>query len=452
MKIFKNIGRKIIPKKLFRAAQPYWHGMLSYKASLIYGSPAQKMVIIGVTGTKGKTSTANYIWSVLTAAGFKTGLIGTANIRIGEKEFMNMYHMTMPGAFTIQKLLHEMHKAGCTHVVMEVTSEGIKLNRHKAICLDVVLFTNLFPEHLPSHGGSFEKYKETKGIIFKELMCGKKKLESQAAFAKGYGVPKKTIIINSDSEHAEYFRQFDAEQKISFGVKSAADIRAQDVSNSERGITFAALDTNFKTSIPGTFNVYNALGAIAVGQALELPMEKIQKGIASLSLIPGRMERIEAGQPFTVFVDYAHEKESMGLLLNTAKEMVKNSKNKIILLLGAEGGGRDKAKRPAMGEIAGKLADYIIVSNVDPYEDDPKEIIEDIARVAETQGKVRGVNLFTIEDRREGIKKALMLATTNDIVLITGKGSEQTIIIGGVSSPWDDREVVKEELQKLHND
>lgn len=441
MNTLKKIGKIIIPKILFNAAQPYWHRLQSLRASLMYGYPARKMVIIGVTGTKGKTSTANYIWSVLTAAGYKAGLIGTANIRIGEKERLNPYHMTMPGAYTLQKLLYTIHKAGCTHCVLEITSEGIKLNRHKGVYPDVVLFTNLFPEHLPSHGGSFEMYKATKVTIFSELMGSRRK--------KILSAPKKTIIANVDSEHAKYFLNFNAEQKITFGIHTNADIKAERVSNTERGATFNTLNVDFKTSIPGIFNVYNALGAIAVGKALSVPLDKIKEGISSLFLIPGRMEKIESGQPFTVFVDYAHEKESMGLLLATAQEMVNESGSKIIVLLGAEGGGRDKAKRPAMGELAGKLADYVIVSNVDPYADDPKEIIEDIAKVAETQGKVRGENLFTIEDRREGIRKALSLAHEGDVVLITGKGSEQSMIIGEVTIPWDDRDVVREELEKL---
>jgi UDP-N-acetylmuramoyl-L-alanyl-D-glutamate--2,6-diaminopimelate ligase len=174
----------------------------------------------------------------------------------------------------------------------------------------------------------------------------------------------------------------------------------------------------------------------------------IRNGLMGLEVIPGRMEQINEGQPYTVIVDYAHEKQSMTNVLNTAKQMRKPGARTIILL-GAEGGGRDKSKRPIMGELSARLADYVIVTNVDPYEDDPQEILEDIATVAEKFGKKRGTDLFVIEDRREGIRKALSLAQAGDVVLITGKGAEQSIVIGGVRSAWDDRKVVREELRKI---
>lgn len=424
MKKLFAIGRKIIPTKLFKALQPFWHLTWVFVASFIYGYPSKNMVVIAVTGTKGKTSTANYIWSVLTAGGYKTGLIGTANIRIGEKELLNTYHMTMPGPFVFQKLLYDMKKADCTHVVVEVTSEGIKLNRHRGISIDTVVFTNLYPEHLPSHGGSFEKYKETKGIVFKKA---------------------KTIIANADSEHASYYLNNPADKKITFSIDYPSNFKATNIETTSQGMNFKVDNDNFSLSIPGIFNIYNALGALVTARALNLPTTAIQKGLSSLTLIPGRMEKIDCDQSFTVFVDYAHEKQSMGLLLKTAKKMG----GRIIILLGAEGGGRDKAKRPAMGELAGKLADYVIVSNVDPYDDNPQEIIEDIAKVAEIQGKIRNQNLFTIENRREGIAKALSLATAGDIVLITGKGSEQSMILGTKTIPWDDRIIVRKELNKI---
>jgi UDP-N-acetylmuramyl tripeptide synthase len=198
----------------------------------------------------------------------------------------------------------------------------------------------------------------------------------------------------------------------------------------------------------GKFNVYNALPAIIIGRLFGVNNDLIAKGLMNLKVIPGRMEKIDAGQDFTVLVDYAHEKESMTNALETVNGM-KKPEAKVIVLLGAEGGGRDKAKRPIMGEIAAKMADFVIVSNVDPYLDDPQQILEDIAVASEKNGKIRNQNLFVIEDRRLGIKKALSLAKTNDIVLITGKGAEQSIVIGGKRFAWDDREVVKEELKQI---
>jgi UDP-N-acetylmuramoyl-L-alanyl-D-glutamate--2,6-diaminopimelate ligase len=205
----------------------------------------------------------------------------------------------------------------------------------------------------------------------------------------------------------------------------------------------------YEINILGKFNVYNALPAVVAGGLFGIASEKIRDGLKNLKNIPGRMEKIDEGQNFTVFVDYAHEREGMTAVLETAREMAAENSAKVIVLLGAEGGGRDKAKRPLLGEIAAKNADFVVISNVDPYEDDPKEICEDITVAAEKSGKVRGKDLFVIEDRREGIKKALSLAREFDVVLITGKGAEQSIVIGGKRFPWDDRVIVREELSKF---
>lgn len=415
----KTLLKKLLPEKLFLA----YHFCWAILASLYYGFPSKKMVIIGVTGTKGKTSTANFIWSCLNAGGQKTGIITTANIKIGEKELLNKYHMTMPGRFILQKFLAQMVKEGCKYCVVETTSEGIKQSRHKGIDYNIAVFTNLSPEHLPSHGGSFEKYKETKGKMF-------------AALTK-HGI----IIANNDSEHKDYFLSFQADKKITFGLKPGADYLASGIEKTDSGVKFQIDDAAFELSILGVFNVYNALPAIIIARLFGISDDLISKGLKKLTTIPGRMEIINEGQDFTVIVDYAHEKESM----NAALDAVKDS-GKIILLLGAEGGGRDKTKRPIMGEIAAKKADFVVVSNVDSYGDDPKEIVEDIAKAAEEFGKKRDEDLFVIEDRRAGIRKALSLAGAGDVVLITGKGAEQSIFVG-VKSAWDDRMVVREELQ-----
>lgn len=321
-----------------------------------------------------------------------------------------------------------MSEAGCTYVVMEATSEGMKLYRHVGIDFDAAIFTNLTPEHLPSHGGSFDKYKLEKTKLFRSL--------------KQSG----SIIANADSEHADFYLQFPAKEKITYGIDKG-DYKAENISDTISGVDFTVKNSPYHLSILGKFNIYNALPAIVLGLSLNIPDEKIRQGIADLKTIPGRMEEIKEGQNFTVIVDYAHEKVSMNEVLNTARNMA--GANKVIVLLGAEGGGRDKTKRAHMGEAAAKKADYIICSNVDPYDDDPTEILEDIAKVSEQFDKIRNQNLFVIEDRREGIAKALSLAAAGDIVVITGKGAEQTMIIGGKTIPWDDRLVVREELKKI---
>ena len=401
----------------------------------------RKMAVIGVTGTKGKTSATNFIWSVLTASGEKTGLISTANIRIGSEEKLNYFHMTMPGRFSIPKIMSQMEKAGCNFCVVEVSSEGIKQWRQAGIDFDVVVFTNLTPEHLPSHEGSFEKYKEAKSRLFSGLSQSfRKKIE-------GKEVPK-IIIANKDSEYADFFLNFLADKKFTFGLGEGAEYRAEKIFESLDGVDFSLDNYRYKLSVPGAFNVMNALPAIIVGKIFDVQEIDIEKGLLDLKTIPGRMERIDEGQNFVVFVDYAHQKESMAAAVSACEKMKKPG-SRIIVVLGAEGGGRDKRKRPAMGEIVGTRADFVVVCNVDPYDDEPKQIIEDIAVVAEKFGKVRGENLFAIEDRREGIRQALTLAREGDIVLITGKGAEQAMIVGGKNIPWDDRKVVREELKKL---
>ena len=432
----KKILKKLVPYFIFEA----YYYLVALTGAIFYGFPSQKMIVVGVTGTKGKTSAINYIWACLTAGGVKTGLISTANIKIGEEEVLNKYHMTMPGRFVIQSLMAQMVKAGCKYCLVEVTSEGIKQKRNIGIIFDTAIFTNLTPEHLPSHGGSFEKYKEMKGKLFANLTKKYKKISGKRI--------EKTIIVNNDSEYSEYFKNFAADNKVSFGIKEIADYRALNVQENPEGVTFDLDNKAYLLSILGSFNVYNALPAIIVAKSAGVSDSDISTGLSNLHLIPGRMEKINEGQKFLVLVDYAHEKESMTNILTTANHLKKNN-SKTIVLLGAEGGGRDKAKRALMGEIAGRLADYVFVTNVDPYEDDPKQIIEDIAVVAEKAGKIRGQNLFTIEDRRESIKKALSIASENDVVLITGKGAEQSMVIGGKSIPWDDRTVVREELKKI---
>lgn len=432
----KKLLNKILPKKIFII----YHYLIAIIAAIYYGFPSKKMVIIGVTGTKGKTSAINFIWSCLMEGGYKTGIISTANIRIGEKEFLNKYHMTMPGRFTIQNLMAQMLKEGCTHCIVETTSEGIKQNRHKGIYYDIGVFTNLSPEHLDSHGGSFEAYKLMKTKMFASLSSYKK-------FINGKLI-EKVIIANRDSEHVDTFLNFKADKKITFALKNEANNIASNVEETSSGVSFE-LDKNiFNIGIIGKFNVYNALPAIIISRIFGISDSVIKKGLMELKIIPGRMEKIEEGQNFTVIVDYAHEKESMTNLLQTVTNM-KQTDSKIIILLGAEGGGRDKNKRPIMGDLVGKMADYVVVSNVDPYDDDPEQILEDIAKSAEIAGKKRDDNLFIIEDRRSGIKKALSLAEANDIVLITGKGAEQSMVIKGERIPWDDRDIVRNEIKNI---
>ena len=433
--------KKIIKFFTPRFLISFYHWFLAYLGALIYGFPSRKMVVIGVIGTRGKTSTANFIWSVLNAAGEKAGMTGTANLRIGKEEQLNKYHMTMPGRFFIQNFLRKMVQAGCRYAIIETPSEGVEQWRHKGIFYDIAVLTTLYPEYLAVHDWDFERCKKMHLKVFEELHCQPRKT------INGKEIPK-VIVVNSDNEDRELFLKPPADKKITYGLKAGADFTAVSVKTENGAVSFEVNGEKYELGTKGSFNVSNALAAIAVANSLGIDEKFIKEGLKSLSLVPGRMEKIDEGQNFDVFVDYAHDGPSMTAALNAVQE-IKNPETKIILILGAEGGGRDKKKRPVMGKLAAEKSDYVIVTNTDPYDDDPMEIINDIADAAETAGKIKNKDLFSISDRREGIRKALKLAKNGDIVIITGKGAEQSMIVGSDKISWDDREAVRQELKKI---
>ncbi|GDX62696.1 UDP-N-acetylmuramoyl-L-alanyl-D-glutamate--2,6-diaminopimelate ligase 1 [Candidatus Saccharibacteria bacterium] len=437
-KTLKKVVQPIVPKSLIN----FFHYTESIAAAQKYKKPSEQMIVIGIVGSKGKTTTANMLWSILSADGHKVGLIGTANIRYGNKEEMNPYHMTMPGAFVMQKILAKMASMKCKYVIMEVPSEGQTQYRHIGINFDVLVFTNVTKELMAAHDFSMETLHKHNKRVFKRLTHSRRKTIDLARTPK-------MIIANTDNKHAKDYLIFQADKKLTFGTKADADYKITDVQDTQNGISFDINGTSYKVKILGKINAINAAGAIATASALGANKKAITSGLSKLPTIPGRMEVIEGKQPFTVVVDYAHEQASMTALMNSAKDM-KPKGAKVITLLGAEGGGRDSAKRPEMGEICAKGSDIIILSNVDPYEDDPMDIINDIKKGANKAGAKEGKSMFIVPDRREGIRKALQLAKKDDLVLITGKGAEQSIVIGGKSSPWDDRMAVKEELNAIY--
>lgn len=461
-KLLKKVVQPLVPKK---AVNAFHYGEAVY-ATRKHQNPSEKMIVIGVVGSKGKTTTANMIWAILTSAGHKTGLIGTANIRYGEKEELNPYHMTMPGALILQKILSRMASQGCQYLVMEVPSEGQTQYRHVGINFDVLVFTNVTRELMAAHNFSLDTLHKHNKRVFKALAKSKRKI------IDGKTIPK-TIVANIDNKYAKDYMAFRADNKITFGtdqsnfqlqnIKDAPDGISFDINNvdyvcrtlgdidsidSPQVMRMKKISTPYKVRILGKINAINAAGAITTAKALGVPSSSIKKGLSQLPTIPGRMEVIEGKQPFTVIVDYAHEQASMTALMDSARNM-KPKGAKVITLLGAEGGGRDEAKRPEMGAIAAKGSDIIVLSNVDPYEDNPYAILDDIAGGAIKAGAKKDKNMFIIADRRAGIRKALELADKDDIVLITGKGAEQSIVVDGKSSPWDDRKVVREELSRL---
>ena len=433
----KSKLKSIVPKPVVNG----FHYTESVVANIKNSKPSEKMVVIGVVGSKGKTTTANMIWSILTAEGKKTGLIGTANIRYGNKEELNKYHMTMPGALTLHRILANMFASKCKYLVMEVPSEGQTQYRHVGINFDVLVFTNVTREIMAAHNYSMEILHKHNKRVFRRLYGSKRK------YIESRNIPK-IIIANKDNKYYKQYYDFPADIKSTFGESKSAKFVFSNIGDTTKGIEFDINNDHYKLKMLGQINAVNAAGAVATAMELGINKASIRKGLANLPTIPGRMEVIESRKPFKVIVDYAHEQTSMTALVEGARKAIPK-KSKIIILLGAEGGGRDVKKREPMGKIAGQGADYVILSNVDPYVDDPMEILEDMKKGAIKAGCKENKNLFIIADRRQGIHKALELAKKGDIVLITGKGAEQSMIIGGKSIPWDDRKVVREELKKL---
>ena len=430
--------KKVIKKILPAFVIGWYHKILAVLAAVIYGRPSDKLIVIGVTGTNGKSTVVNLIAELLKAGGAKVGLTATANFKIGEEEWLNDQKMTMLGRFKTQKFLRELVKAGCRYAVIETSSEGVKQYRHLGINYDILIFTNLTPEHLEAHGG-FDNYKKAKGKLFQHLTNKKRKI------INGQKIDK-TIIVNADDKYADYFLNFPADKKLTYSINKASDFQAGDIKLQGNGTTFNLQHSTYKTNLLGLVNVYNCLAAMAAAKVQNIAEKKIKQALLEYQGVPGRFEFIETGKNFKVMVDYAPEPESMSKLYETLKIF---NFSKIIHVLGSCGGGRDGARQPVLGKLAADNADYVIVTNEDPYDDDPQKIIDHVASGAEANNKVLNQNLFKILDRREAIQKALSLAQENDLVLITGKGSEQFICVAhGKKIPWDDRKVVRELLNE----
>jgi len=432
----KEIIKKFIPGFLLR----WYHKTLALAANIFYGFPSNKLVVIGVTGTNGKSTTVHLIAKMFEGAGFKVGATSTVGFKVASEECLNKKKMTMLGRFALQKLLRQMVAAGCRYAIIETSSQGVEQFRHLGVNYDVAVFTNLTPEHIEAHGG-FENYKKAKGKFFAHLTAKPYKIIDGKKI-------NKVSVVNLDDEHAKYFFEFPAGQKYGYGIKNQADIRAENIVLKNNGADFTVRGVPFHLNLMGEFNVYNSLAAAAVGLSQGLFLEVISEVLGKISGVPGRMEFIDEGQNFKILVDYAPEPESMRQLYKTVRGVGFVANNgKIIHVLGSAGGGRDKSRRPILGRIAAENADYVIMTNEDPYDENPTEIIEQVA--AGAIGKQDGVNLFKILDRSEAIAKALGLANAGDLVIITGKGSEQAICVANNKKiPWDDREKVREILKK----
>ncbi len=430
----KKLIKTITPKFILQ----FYHLAWAKISSMYYGHPSRKMVVIGVTGTKGKSTVVNLISKIFEQSGYKTGIISTVNFKIADKEWANETKQTMPGRFKLQELLAEMVKVGCHYAIIETSSEGIAQYRHYGIDYDAAVFTNLTPEHIESHG-SFEKYREAKIKLFQKLSTSKKKVFNGKEI-------KKLSVVNHDDKSAEYFLLPQSDRKISYGLQAKNNLMSNDfyiasiLKSTIEGITFKILNEEIKLKLLGEFNVYNSLAAIVVTKFYGVDLKIIKKALESVVLIPGRMEEIKNNKGFKVFVDYAHEPSSLESVYKTLRSF---NPNKIISVLGSQGGGRDKRKRPILGELAAKYTDYVIVTNEDPYDEPVEEIIDAVINGA-TQ-VMSGPPIEKIVDRRQAIQKAISLAKSNDIVIITGKGSETVMAVKDSKLiPWSDKQVVME--------
>jgi UDP-N-acetylmuramoyl-L-alanyl-D-glutamate--2,6-diaminopimelate ligase len=370
-----------------------------------------------VTGTKGKSSTVEFINAVLEAGHKKTATLSTIRFKVGEVSSPNKFKMTMPGRFFVQKFLRQAVDAHCEYAIIEMTSEGARFFRHIGVWLNALIFTNLSPEHVESHG-SFEAYKKAKLRLVKHLAKSKK--------------PARLSIANIDNKHAYSFLIHPVEKNIGYSLKHVHIIRETEESSliEYKGVTITI-------PLPGKFNISNALASLTFAEEVGISLEDAKRGIESLSLIRGRVESVDCGQNFKVIVDYAHTDDSLRKLYETFKSSRK------IAVLGSTGGGRDRWKRPVLGKIADEHCDEIIITNEDPYDEDPLTIIQEVA------SGVTHHTPTTILDRKDAIAYALSLAREGDVVLITGKGTDPYIMgPAGSKIPWDDAQVVREILSK----
>ncbi|MDD3284258.1 MAG: UDP-N-acetylmuramoyl-L-alanyl-D-glutamate--2,6-diaminopimelate ligase [Patescibacteria group bacterium] len=435
--MLKKIIKKVLPKSILNS----YHKTMSLLGANLFFCPSNKMIVIGVTGTNGKSTVTDMISYFLENLGYKVGSTSTVGFKIGNKTWLNDKKMTMIGRFGLQKMLHQMVKTGCQYAVIETSSEGIKQFRHSGINYDVVVFTNLTPEHLESHGG-FDNYKNCKLELFKHLTkYGKKIINGKTI--------EKVVIANRDDNYSSEFMAFDADKKIDFSINKESAIQAEDIEL--KPITkFSVNGIEFEDKLIGEFNIYNVLAAMSVIYSQEIDISKLVEPLKDFIGTPGRMEFINEGQNFKVMIDYAPEIESLKQLYKTIDLFYYQ---RLIHILGSCGGGRDKDRQPIMGAMAGEKADIVIVTNEDPYDDDPIGIIDNVASGAIEKGKILNENLFKIEDRKKAIEYAINIAGEDDLILITGKGAEQFICIkDNKKIRWDDRKVVREILTNLKNE
>ena len=385
-----------------------FHWLIAWFSAVTNLNPSRRLIVVGVTGTKGKSTTLELINAGLEAAGKKTALVSSVRIKVGGESEVNKTGNTMPGRGLLQKVMHRAAKEGCEYALLEVTSQGIVQHRHEFIEFDCAVFLNLQPEHLESHGG-FENYKQAKLSFFRYVN-------------RSHSAKKKTLFVNGEDRYADEF------------VKAAGKNKV---------VLFDKSDT--KTNLAGEFNKTNIGAAVAVLRSIGVDEETIVKAMREFKGLNGRMEFVSR-EPFTVVVDYAHTPDSLQAVYQTVAEEVRPG-GRLICVLGSAGGGRDKWKRPEMGKIAAQNCGYLILTDEDPYDEDPLKILHEIEEGLKAKGFPQD-KYEKILDRAQAIRKAISLAKPGDGVVVTGKGSEPFLHKAkGMKVPWSDRKTAEEAIQ-----
>lgn len=430
-----------VPQLLIRSARP----ALALAAAWVHDFPSTQLGVVGITGTDGKTTTAYLVRAMLEACGYPTGMVGTIDVVAGGRSLGNAARTTTPESPDLQAHVAAMVASGDRFVVVESTSHGLAQDRVAEIAYDVAVLTNITHEHLEFHG-NLDAYRAAKRRLFEWVGPGPGNPD------KGWG---KHAVLNLDDEISADFAKAARSagaRVLTYGADPAADVRPsavrEDAAGLRVGVTTPRWRADLTVRLAGRFNVHNALAAIAAGEALDLDPAKMRAGIAAVDGVPGRMQRVEAGQPFRVVVDYAHTAESLAKVLDNLAPLAAAGAGGLIAVFGSAG-DRDTQKRPAMGRVAAERSRLIVLTDEDPRSEDRESILDQIAAGAESLGRRRGQDLLLIPDRREAIARALSAALPGDVVLLAGKGHEKTIeMIDGVM-PWDEAAVAREVLADL---
>lgn len=401
-----------------------FHRIVNFLIAFLYGFPAKNMKVIGVTGTKGKTTTVYFISKILEEAGHKVGAISSILIKIGAQETPNNEKISSFSRVRLQKILRKMKMAGCEYLVIEVTSHALAQSRIAGIPIHTAVLTNLAGDHLEYHGG-FEEYRAAKMKLFSHH--------------------PKISVLPKDDPNVSYFEKLPADRKIYFTITQATEIHYGE-DKTEFAFSYGNDFVKIQWQLLGQTNILNALAAAGVAQGFGISKDTVKSALEKISSIPGRYESIKCSpdQNFRIVVDYAHTVPSLEELCKFYRPL---TRGKLIIVFGATGGGRDKARRPFMGETVAKYCDIVIVTDDDPYEENRMSIIEQIAKGI--HNKKEGESLFKIVGRREAIQKALSLCQSGDTLLLAGKGSEKIWVVGKENIPWDEGKIVCE-LYRSH--